>query len=249
MSVKAKSSVFLKQRFAGAPSIDIDYLTFRRNNRITIGGTEIRGILRGIFGATSQVLNVTPDSINLVFTTRKPVRLPVRVDAKTSISPQYILNGPITPLTDSVDVYSTKPLPSKITCVYTEPVRYDNLEQSTVVKAKLIAPAGTRVIPGEVEVKIPVEPLISKSRKVIVTTRNVPQDISMSTFPPVVDVSYMVPMSLYNSVSPDFVIEADYRDIRHGHNNKIPLHFKNIPVEFHNVYLSEDSVEYVIERH
>lgn len=250
VSVRAKASMLLKHHYASAPTISIDFPTFRHRNRLTLGSTEMRGIVRNIFGASSQVLNVAPDSINLLFTTRKPLRLPVKVDAKTSVSPQCTLSGAIEPLIDSVDVYSLKPLPSNIRYVYTEPIRYDNLDKTEIVAVKLIAPAPeTKVSPSQIDVKIPVEPLISKSRKVIVNPVHVPASLRMSTYPPTVEVYYMVPMSLYNDISPDFIVEADYDDVKHAAHSMIPLKLRHIPSEFQNVYLSTDSVEYVIEKH
>lgn len=250
VSVRAKGSILLKHDYSGAPTVAIDFQTFRSGNRITLGATEMRGIVRTLFGASSQVLNVAPDSINLLFTTRKPLRLPVKVDAKVSVSPQCTMAGPIVPLIDSVDIYSVRPISSNIKYIYTEPIRYDNLDRSEIVNVKLIAPSpDTRIIPGHIDVKIPIESLISKSRKVMVTPVNVPSSITMSTFPPMVEVNYMVPMSLYNEIKPDFIVEADYNDIRKSNSNMIPLKLRHLPAEFQNVYLAIDSVEYVIERH
>lgn len=249
VSVSAKSSTILATKFMGKPTIDIDYTNFRSSNHIILGPTELRNIVRNKFGGNSQVLSVTPDSINLIYTTRPGVAMPVILDAKISVAPQFTLLNEMKLNLDSVMVYSLKPLPSSIRGIYTEPIRIENVDKAEAIATRLIAPPDTRVIPDVVETIIMVEPLISKTRKVLVRTKNVPGNVSMSTFPPMIEVNYMVPMSMYNTITPDFVVEADYNDTHRSHSPNIPVTISNIPNEFQNVYLSVDSVEFVIERH
>lgn len=246
VSVRAHGSQILKHKFTGEPTIDVDFRIFHHGNRISLGETELRGMVRTQFGSDAQVLSVTPDSINILFTDRQPVMLPVTVDAKITTATQYTLAAPPKALTDSVLVYSAKPLTSKVRTVYTEPIRYDNIDHSENIRVKLIAPSGSRVEPSEIEVEIPIESLISKSRKVLVHVTNAPANVNVTTFPAMVDVTYMVPMGLYNEVQPDFVVEADYRGGKGG--KKLPLQLTNVPKELRNVYIVTDSVDYVIEQ-
>lgn len=247
VSLRAHGSQILKHRFSGEPIIDIDFRTYGRGNRLSLGETEMRGLVRSLFGSDAQILSVTPDSINLVYTTRPPVVLPLTIDAKIATAPQYTLSGPLKTNVDSIKVYSIAPLTSSVTTVYTEPIRYDNLEHSDVIRAKLIAPPACRVVPSEVEVEIPVESLISKTRKVLVKVTNAPTGTIVTTFPAMAEVTYMVPMGLYNDIQPDFIVEADFKSLMNG-RRKIPLQLTKVPAELHNVYLITDSVDFVIEQ-
>ena len=249
VSVRAKNSLYFKHKFTSVPAIDIDFQTYRNsNNRLILGMTELRGLIRSRLGNGSQILNVTPDSISLYYTDRQPVKLPLTIDAKVSCNPQFTMTAPITAQIDSVLVYSVKPLGENIDRIYTEPIRYGNLHHAEDIPVKLIAPEGTRLEPSDVIVHIPVEPLISKKRKILVETVNVPNGITMNTFPAQVEVTYLVPMGDYNVVQPDFIVEADYHDTNNASTRRIPLTLRNIPEQFQNVYLTTDSVEYVIER-
>ncbi len=247
VSVRTHGSQILKQKFMGAPTVDIDFRTFHRGNRLSLGETELRGLVRTMLGSDAQVLNVTPDSINLLFTDRPPVTLPVSIDAKISTSAQYTLSQAPTTLIDSVEVYSIKPLPLHTNTIYTEPIIYSHLDHSEKIRVKLIAPPNSRVVPDETEVDIKIESMISKTRKVLVRVVNTPAGISVTTFPALVEVTYMVPMGLYNEVQPEFVVEANYKDISPS-RNKLPLQLTHVPKELRNVYLITDSVDYIIEQ-
>ncbi len=246
VSLRAHGSQIVKHRFSGEPVIDIDFRNYGMNNRLSLGETEMRSLVRGLFGSDAQILSVTPDSINLIYTTRPPVILPLTIDAKITTTPQFTLSGPLETNVDSIKVYSIAPLPTSVNTIYTEPIRYDNIERSDRIRVKLIAPQGCRVVPSEVEVEIPVESLISKTRKVLVNVVNAPVGTVVTTFPAMAEVTYMVPMGLYNDVQPDFRVEADFRSIING-SRKMPLQLTKVPAELHNVYLITDSVDFVIE--
>ena len=93
------------------------------------------------------------------------------------------------------------------------------------------------------------EPLIFKSRKVVIEPVNVPDDIKLITFPAQIDVFYMVPLSEYKSGESHFRVVADYRTIKRNESTNVKLQLLNVPPKYQNVYLSADSAEYIIERH
>ena len=94
----------------------------------------------------------------------------------------------------------------------------------------------------------PGQPLIFKSRKVVIEPINVPEGTKLITFPAQIDVLYMVPMSAYVGSDPHFRIVADYRRINHLNPSKMmKLTLRDVPSNLQNVHLSVDSAEYIIE--
>ena len=180
---------------------------------------------------------------------RRGVALPVNVDYKATSGPQSIISGRPTLSSDTVLVYSTGRLPEHLNAISTEPIRLSDLGRSTTTRVRLIAPAHSRVIPDSVDVTFNVEPLISKSRKVVIEPVNVPSDLKLITFPAQTEVLYMVPMSIYNTVDPRFRVQADYRSINlSSSSHRVKLRLRDVPASLHNVHLAADSVEYIIER-
>lgn len=71
--------------------------------------------------------------------------------------------------------------------------------------------------------------------------------MKMITVPAQVEVYYMVPMSTYKKTEadPKFTVEADYRSIS---GDKVAVQITRAPKDFINVFLSTDSVEYILEQ-
>lgn len=202
--------------------------------------------IRDYFGQSVQVLSIKPDSLKVDYTTSPGVKLPLRVIADVEPSLQCVINGDITCDYDSVTVYSMYPLPYDLRYVDTDPIALSNLRDSTTVMATVQSIPGCRIIPERVPVHIPVEPLIAKRRQAQIDVINLPVDVGFITFPSVIDVNYLVPMSLYNA---DFPIKVyvDYNTLTPG-ATKIKVNLSPPPEMYHNVTLSVDSIDYVLEK-
>jgi len=247
VSVRARGTQLIKFLWKKAPEMTIDFRTYKSGNRISFGDQALRAYFRNMVGAGSQVQAITPDSLNINFTSRRGIELPVRVDASVLPGPQYAINGKVRALTDSVMVFSLDALPSHLTSVATAPLVLNDVKASQTVRMPLVLPPGTRAIPDSVDIRIDVEPLVSKMRRVPVSTVNVPDGMKMITVPSQVEIYYMVPMSTYKKTDadPKFKVEADYRTIS---GDKVAVQITRAPKDFINVFLSADSVEYILEQ-
>lgn len=248
VSLRARGTQMMKQLFGRTPELEIDFRVFRSHNSILLRDADIKALARQAFGGAS-ILVTSPDSLNMSFTTRRGVAMPVIADYKASAGPQASISSHPTLSVDTVHVYSVSRIPYSINSISTEPIRVTNLNHTTTVKVRLIAPSRTRVIPDSVDVTFHVEPLISKSRKVVIEPVNVPDGVKLITFPAQTEVLYMVPMSLYNNSDPHFRVLADYNSIQpSSKSHLIRLKLRDVPPELQNVHLAADSAEYIIER-
>lgn len=248
VSLKAKGTQMLKQSFGNVPTMNIDFRVYRSRNAILLGEADIKALARSSFGGAT-ILVVSPDSINLAYTSKPGIPMPIVIDYKVTASPQSTIAGRPRLSMDSVLVYSAGRIPYNLNAISTEPIRLTNLNRTTTTKVRLVAPSNTRVIPDSVDVTFSVEPLISKTRKVVIEPVNVPDGIKLITFPAQIEVFYMVPMSIYNYTDPHFRVLADYNTISNtSDSRKIKLRLRDVPENLQNVHLSADSAEYIIER-
>lgn len=248
VSLTTKGSQLLKMSFGRVPTVNVDFRAFRSNNTVHLTSTDLKGLVRAASGG-SQVNVVYPDSLTLPYTTHAGFRLPVVADCKVTAGPKSALVSRPKLSLDTVSVYvSGNAMPDNFTTVTTEPVRLTGLDNTTTRRVRLIGPAGSRVIPDSIDITFEVEPLIFKSRKVVIEPVNVPSNIKLITFPAQIDVFYMVPVSEYKAGETHFRVVADYRTIKPGNTN-VKLKLMNVPPKLQNVYLSADSAEYIIERH
>ena len=249
VSLRGKGTQILKMSAGGAPTVNIDFRAYRSDGLLKLSNADLKALVRNATGG-SQVSVVYPDSIVLPYTTHTGYRLPVKLDYKVTAAPQAALVGSPKVVPDSVDLFlaANAKLPNNVSAISTEPIRMTALTASTTRRVKLLVPAWTRVIPDSVDVTFDVEPMIFKSRKVVIEPVNVPSNIKLITFPAQIDAFFMVPTSDYKRSQTNFRVVADFRSIKPG-SKMVKLKLVDVPSQLRNVQLSADSAEYIIERH
>lgn len=250
VSLTARGTQLLKLSWGDVPTVDVDFRQYRNGSTLFLTNTDLKSLARSASGG-SQVSLVYPDSLNLPFTTHPGYVMPVVVDYKVTAGPQSALVGRPKLSCDTVRIFlaSNRRMPSNLESVSTEPIRINSLDKTTTEKVRLIAPPGSRLIPDSVDVTFTVEPLIMKSRKVVIEPVNVPDGVRLITFPSQIEVFYMVPMSAYADSHPQFRVLADYRRInRNAPTRNMRLRLIDVPETLQNVHLSADSAEYIIQK-
>lgn len=248
VSLRARRTDLLKSTIGREPVLDIDWRAFRSRGAMQLSSSELKTLARGVVGGAT-VLSASPDSLNLLYTSSRGIMLPVVLDYKVTPGPQVALVGRPVFSPDSVAVFAVGKAAGGLTAVATEPIRISGLDETTSMRVRLLSPARTRPVPDSIDVTFRVEPLIMKTRRVVIEPVNVPAGIKLITFPAQVDVSYMLPASVYKSSSPQFRVVADYRTINtSAHTRNMRLRLVDVGDELQNVYLSADSAEYIIER-
>lgn len=247
-SLTAKGTQLLKMNLGRTPTVNVDYRVFRSGNTMHVSAADLKGLVRQASGG-SQVSVVMPDSLHIPFTTHQGFKLPIALDYRVSAGPQASLVGTPHLSTDSVKIYmANNALPDRFNAVSTEPIRILGLDKTSTQRVKLIGPKNSRVVPDSVDVTFEVEPLIFKSRKVVIEPINVPKNVKLITFPAQIDVVYMIPVSEYQKGRAQFRVVADYHKISPS-SGKVKLSLLDVGDKLQNVHLSADSAEYVIERY
>lgn len=244
VSVRDKGTSLLRYSFGKLPVLKIQYKDFANNGRrLSMGETQFVGAVRSFFGQSASVSGVMPDSLSLAYTKHQGTVMHVKVISDVTTAPQYVISGPLIAAIDTVRVYSQKAIPRNITSIETEPVTLSSLTETTEVEVPLVAPEGMRVIPSSVKVTVPVEALVTKRRQIPVEVRNAPAGHRVITFPSTVEISYLVPMSVYNNDNHVVKAYAEYNKT----NSKLALSLSTYPDDYTGVTLLTDSVEYLLE--
>lgn len=248
VSVRDKGTSLLHVAYGGKPQINIKYsdlMSDELNDRMVISEQMLKSRVRELFSSSAQVVSATPDSVSLVVTNRQPVYARVTDNVEVTVDPQCVISGPITVEPDTVAVYFAPHASLPSVTLSTEKLTRSNLKDTVKVELRVKREPNTVVEPSKVMVTIPVEPLIAKTRDVPVRLINVPAGHSVALFPSYVKVSYLLPMSLYNSETGQVSVMADF-SLRN--ENDIPLNISSIPGYMYAVELLQPSVEYLIEQ-
>lgn len=247
VTVKDKGSTLAKFNWGNTPVLKLNYDEFShsRQYHLLYTGSQLSSALRGIFGSSSSIVAMRPDSLDLNYTTFQGVPVALTIDAEVHTQPQFIAYGEPYCDVDSVMLYSNMKGRFSVHSVSTLPISLSELNDTASVVAQIEAPEGMRVIPSSVTVKIPVEPLVSKTRKITLDTRNVPSNSRLVTFPAVVEVTYLLPKSLYNS--DNHPIKAYVNFDGSPKTKSLQVKLSGVPSYYKGVTINPADVEFVIE--
>lgn len=248
VTVKNNGYVLLKYMIGDNPEITVDFKKYANGNgQMLISRQEMEDMLVAEFGSGTSIVSFSPESLSIKYTSLPGKKVPVEIYGDYVANFQYVVNGKIVAIPDSVTIYSDAGNLSAINKVRTEKIISRNLTDSLYVKIAIQNIKDVRAIPDSVDVMIPVEPLVTKRSSIPVIVKNLPENVSVVVFPSSVQVSYLLPMSLYNDRLDDkFEASVDYGDIQ-GNNAKLPVRIEIAPEIYQNIQLETDSVEYVIE--
>lgn len=249
VSVKDKGNALLKFIIGETPTLNIKFNDYNAEEGLFyVSNTELRKNIRNLFENSTTIQSMSLDDINLKYTNLPGKKVPIKLDLDIRPNIQYIIYGMMKQDRDSVLVYSDRNTLADINEVYSYRVEERELTD-TLIRTVTISPIqGAKIVPDKIKVTIPVEPLISKRIKIPVQVKNMPKGTNVITFPSEVEVSFLVPFSMYRKNQPIYAI-ADYTDILIAESNKIGIKIEECPALYNNISLEQDSVEFIIEKH
>ena len=247
VSVQGKGSQLIRFSWGKLTPVKLPFNeNISEKNIFSMSKLKIDSRLRDYFGGGVQITSVRPDTLRVPYTTSPGVMLPVVLRADVHASLQSVISGKIRSNVDSVRVYGINGVPHSLKFVETERFSRSGLNDTTTVEVNIEPIPGLRIIPDKIKVIIPVEPLILKTRSILVERTGLPNNTGLITFPARVEVNYLVPMSEYNK---DYPISAyvEFSDVNHS-TQKAKVHLSTLPKVCQNVSVVPDSVEFIIER-
>ncbi len=248
VSVRDKGASLMRYKYGNPKVMKINWDQYKGgNDKIVLNRADLGARLRDYFGSSSQIVTVIPDSLKITYTSKPGRKVAIKVDADIRPALGYIISGPIKANVDSVWLYSVNDMPHSLTYVETIPIIRSGLTDTTKITAAIQGINNVRIIPPQVTLTVPVEPLISRKQIARIVVKNLPEELNLITFPSQIEVSYLVPMSSFNTEFYDINAYVDYQDVKKSKTGKIPVTLSLIPDLYYNTDMRPDSVEYIIE--
>lgn len=244
--VQGKGVQFLRFLWHDLPALKVKFENFSSTSGyFSIPRQKLDGLFRDYFGQGVKIVSIRPESIRSAFTSNVGRKLPVVINCDVQPNMQYVISGPIASDVDSVMVYSATDLPRDLVSVETYPVVRSGLKDTTEFIVKIRPVEGLRIIPDQIRLTVPVEPLIAKKRTVSIVVVNVPDGVRLITFPSSAEVSFLVPMSEYGKES-NIRLFVDFGTIDRT-SQKVKVQASSGSLMLKNLSFKPDSVEYIIE--
>jgi hypothetical protein len=198
-----------------------------------------------------QILNISPDTLFFRFAEviTKKVGIKHNIENFPRIfAQQYMFNGEVSFIPDSIIVSGPSSILDTLNCVYTEPITINNLNDSLeriYLLERIDQVAFSR---KKVKLVIPVDKFTEQSYLVNINQMNVPDTLVLKIFPNSVRITYRVTLSYYDRVTPEmFEPYVDYNDIESLISSKLKVLIKDVPEYVHSLTLYPPSVEFLIE--
>lgn len=248
VTVRDKGTSLMRAAGFQTPVVTFNFRDFAQEGRFRVSKNDFLAALKQTFGSNASITSSSLDSLSLSYTALPGKRVPVIVNLDATPSSGKVISALPGKNPGAVEVFSTRDILDTITRVYTEKIVRRHLDESLTITVKLLPIRGARIIPDQIKVTIPVEPLVKKQQFTQIQIDNVPDGMDLLLFPQKARVVYYVPMSRFNDSDPVINVRADYRDITDGFSNHIPLHLHGTPGYVINPELVDTSVEYTIVR-
>lgn len=249
--IKDKGTVllnyFLGKRFY---PITIDYDDYRdaEDCLLRICGDDLRREIQSQLNASTLLLTVTPDTLDVYYSKGKAKRVPVRLQGTVSAASQYYLSDTIfSP--DSVWVYAPSEVLDTLKFVCTLPLSDTHIADTLVRRLPLMSRRAMKCVPDEVEVTLPVDIFTEKTVEVPLEGIGFPPGKVLRTFPSKVKVSFQTGLRHFRQVDAgDFHLYVTYEELLRLGNEKYTVKIGDLPGGVSNVRVEPAQVDFLIEQ-
>ncbi len=251
--VRDKGTVLLNYKIGKSfYPVSVDFPSFatdNSSNSVKVATTEFQQSILNQLAGTTNLLDISPDSISYVYSHGERKKVPVVLQGKIKSSPQYyIADTLIDP--DSILVYAPKNILDTISAAYSAPLELIDIKDSTEYKISLLDVAGAKFIPDNVKTSFLVDLYIEKTVTVPLVGIGFPEDKILRTFPTKVNVTFQLGQKQYQTINAsDFSIIIPYGELLELESHeKYELKVHTIPEGVQNVRVSPDRIDFIIEK-
>jgi len=167
------------------------------------------------FGDNIKLVKISPDTIffNVVQTYSKKLKVTPKIIY--TAEKDYIINGDIIVKPDSITVYGDKGIIDTISAVYTESTELGTIGKNKIHSLNIKYINNIRYSKSSVLIDIPLEKYTETYLKIPIQPINCPDNLKTRLMPSIVDVSFKVPLSIFEDISiSDFTASIDFNDIQ-----------------------------------
>ncbi len=156
-------------------------------------------------------------------------KVPVQPVYSISFADQYMGDGHLKAVPDSVTLYGESHRLASIDKVFTEPVKYVSLTSDIQGIVGLEPIGGVRMSHDEVHYLLDVTRYVEIKRNISVRVVNVPMDKKMHIFPSMATISAKLTFPLVDSGYENLELQVDYEDYVNSLSGKCPVKLSSVP--------------------
>jgi hypothetical protein len=199
-----------------------------------------------------KILDISPDTLIFSFTDivlkKVPVK-PILALHDEFFQKQYMQNGSIIVIPDSVTVSGPGNLVRNILYAPTLPIRQTNLTDTIILQCELQPFDRVSYSVDQVQITLPVDRFTEVDENLAVLPVNVPESLNMIAIPGQVTITFNICLSNYNKmVKNPPVPKIDYNAIRDEQVTRLTVFLSDTPEIISNVRFNPKETEFLVTR-
>ena len=251
VKLEAVGFQFLRFNFA-TKTVNIDLSSVKENdNTFFIPQSSYRKQIEKQLSNSMKLLDIDTDTIFFDFQEIVSKEIPVQARIKVNLAQNYLLDGDLDINPKVVEVKGPKNEIESIKILKTLPLVLDEISSDFSQKIALYkseALQNTTFSLANIVVSGKVSRFSERILKVPVRVINLPEGISIKTFPNEVSVLCKAKIDVLKNIeSTNFQITVDYNSIDND-TKKLALKFSKKPKSFHSITMQEKEVTYILKR-
>lgn len=248
--IRDKGTVLLNYKVAKRfYPLSVDFTEHQtKGHHVVLNASTLLADIGAQLAASSAIVSVKPDTVDYFFTEGVGKKVPVQLRGKVSGGRQYFVSDTIL-APDSVTVYAEVHALDTISCAFTEPVDFSQIEDTLNTSVKLSATRGVKFVPSNVKLQLPVDIYTEKTVEVPIEAVNFPADKAFRAFPSKIQVTFQTGLSRYKDITAeDFHIIVTYEELLKLGSDKLSVKLKNTPEGVSSVRFSPSQIDFLIEQ-
>ncbi|MDD4148813.1 MAG: hypothetical protein PHE33_02180 [Bacteroidales bacterium] len=191
------------------------YNSIHNSTQSFILTNDIKNRVNKRLGDNIGLVKITPDTIYLNVVQSYSKKLKVIPIVNYTTEKDYILNGRLNVKPDSITVYGDKGIIDTLTAVYTNKTELGTIGKNNIHSLNIKYAKNIRYSKSTVLIEIPLEKYTEAYQKIDIQAINCPGNLKMRLMPSFVDVSFKVPLSIFEEVTnSDFTAIIDFNDVQ-----------------------------------
>lgn len=199
-----------------------------------------------------QILGISPDTLFFRFNTLEVKKIPVKPIMNMHdkfFQVQYMQNGEIDIIPDSIIISGPSTILNTMTFVYTKPIKLNNLSDTAELTAGLQMVDKINYSQERVKVIVPVDKFTEVEQNLPVISIHVPDSLEIIAIPGQVRIAYQVCLSNYNkTVSKPLLLYIDYMKMEESRPQRLSVFLSDTPQFISNIRINPKDVEFLIRR-
>lgn len=197
-----------------------------------------------------QLVSIYPDTIFYNYDIYSRKKVPVFLDTNISFKKQFFYGPDIRMSPDSVWITGTPKNIEGIDSICTEALNYRNVRQDIHATISIKEPgAAIKIEPKLVDVSIPVEQFAENTIVLPLKITGNKLDLTVNTYPAQVKVTYLVPMSRFDELKPDFFeVSVNINQWMRDKVSILPVSMTRVPEYVRITNINPSKVDFLVKK-